>query len=184
MSKKFYITITPFIKIHILFLPLLAASFIGKYHIMFTVSYACAILHEIGHILASYILGIKISHIEVLPFGICAKLKSEVIKNPSYEIAIALSGPAINIALAVIAYLYKGIIPHNAFIYWEQLNISLAAVNLIPALPLDGGRIMRAYLTKKFGSLRAYNISVKISCIPISLLLGISVYLPTALTFH
>ena len=43
-------------------------------------------------------------------------------------------------------------------------------------LPLDGGRIMRAYLTKKIGSIRAYNISVRFSCIPISLIMGTAVY--------
>ena len=176
MSKKLYINITPYFRVHILFLPLIAASFISNYHIMFLTAYICAMLHEFGHIISSYLLGIKVSHIEVLPFGVCAKLKSEIIKNPSYEIAIAASGPLVNIILSIIAYFFRNSIPINDFIYWEQLNLSLAAINLIPALPLDGGRIMRAFLTKKIGSVRAYNISVKLSCIPISLLLGISIY--------
>ena len=176
MTKKLYINITPFIKLHILFLPLIAASIFGNYHIMFISAYACAMLHELGHIFAAHLSGVKISHIEILPFGICAKLKSEVIKNPSAEIAIAISGPLVNIALALVAFLFKNIIPQNSLVYWEQLNLSLAAINLLPALPLDGGRIMRAYLTKKIGSIRAYNISVRFSCIPISLIMGTAVY--------
>lgn len=173
---KTYINISKRIKIHILFPPLLAASIVCGYYRMFLTAYLCALLHELGHIFTASVLEIKISHIEILPFGICAKLESGIIKNPSFETATAFSGPLVNILLAGGAYVVREILPPTYFKYWEDINLSLACVNLIPALPLDGGRIMRAFLTKKIGALRAYNFAVKISFIPISLLLGISVY--------
>ncbi len=173
------VTILPFLKINILFFPLLIASIIGDYFVSFSVAYLCATIHELTHIITAKALGVGISYMEILPFGICARLKSDIIKNPNHEITIALSGPFLNIIIAVITGFVKPYFPEKAELlnYIICCNISMAAVNLIPALPLDGGRALRAYITTKSGSLFAYNFMTKFSVFPIALLLLIAVFL-------
>ena len=165
------VKIFPFLKINILFFPVLCASMLGNYHTQFILSYLCALLHEMAHVLSARALGVGISYIEIQPFGICAKLKSSVIQNPIHEILIAASGPLSNIIITIIFYtIYRRID------YFICCNLAMACINLVPALPLDGGRIMRALLSMHLGALRAYNIAVKVSRIPVAVILLASVY--------
>lgn len=180
MSKDLMtLKLTPFFRVNILFFPILAASILGGYLPAFALSYLCALIHELTHITVALCLGTKISYMEILPFGICARLKCDIIKNPAHEIVIALSGPVFNLLAAACARL----ILHNSnsndelFSYFFYCNIAMALVNFIPALPLDGGRVLRAALTMRSGSVYAYRVTVKVSRIPIFLLLLTSTYL-------
>ena len=180
MSKNLMtLKLTPFFRINILFFPILAASILGEYLSTFAVSYFCAIIHEITHIAVAHFLGVGISYMEILPFGICARLKSDIIKNPAHEIIIALSGPVFNLLAATCAYfiINSRISANELFTYFFYCNIAMALVNFIPALPLDGGRVLRAILTMRTGSVRAYKLTLKLSRIPIFLLLLTSSYL-------
>lgn len=167
-----------FLRVNILFLPIAAMSLIFGYFIPFSLSYLCALLHELTHVAAALRLGVGISHIEIQPFGICARLKAEVIKNPASEIAIALAGPAANVVLAVGAYIACRTFGADGqyYTYFIYCNAAIAAVNLIPALPLDGGRVMRAALTIHIGALRSYNITVAFSRIPIGIMIAAALY--------
>ncbi len=180
MSKEpLTLKITPFFRINILFFPVLAASILGGYFSAFALSYICAFFHEMTHIATARCLGVGISHMEILPFGVCARLKSSIIKNPLHEIAVALSGPLFNIIVAFVTHFICRAYNLNSerLSYFFYCNTAMALVNFIPALPLDGGRVLRAVLTLKAGAVYAYNSAVKMSRIPILLLLILSVYL-------
>ncbi len=172
------IHITDFISVNILFFPILAASILGRYFSLFSIAFTIAILHELSHIFAAVRLGVGISDIELLPFGVCAHLKSNIIKNPWHEIAIAISGPLMNLFLAALFVVLSRLLPLHKELwdYAIYCSIAMAIVNLLPCLPLDGGRIVRAALTLVFGAMPAYNFILKLSRIVIILLLVIASY--------
>lgn len=172
--SRFSVKLFKRIHINLLFFPLAIASILGNYYLVFFASYITALLHELSHIICAKRLKVGISYIEIQPFGICAKLKSDIIKNPFHEILIALSGPLFNITAATALCFLKQ--QNDLILHIIYLNISMAAINLVPALPLDGGRILRAYLTLKLGAIKAYNLSLKISRIPIVAILSLAVY--------
>lgn len=162
------------LKIHLLFFVVLAAALFGGYQLYFGLAYAAALLHECAHILAAKCLKIKISHIEIQPFGICAVLNHQAIEQPQKEILVAAAGPLCSLVLAYLSYLAAQFFPFmqgELLPYALPLNLSLALLNLLPALPLDGGRILKALLYQKLGCIKAYNITIKISRIFVFLLL-------------
>ncbi len=182
--NRFYINIGSFFKIHILFFPLLAASILGRYSESFLAAYISALIHEAGHIIVAYLVGVKISHIEILPFGICGRLKDNLIKNPDKEVLIALSGPFLSFLLAFSAYLLKPYISEDIYNCIFPLNLLLGIVNLIPVIPLDGGRILKAKLTKSLGILPALKISLFISYIFTAVIILASIYCLLVASFN
>lgn len=163
-------------KINLFVFPVVIASLFYGYFIELAIAFAIALLHEISHIISAKIFKVKISYIEILPFGVSARLESNIIENPTYEIIIAFSGPLSNILLALIFYFISDIrMPYASYI--TICSTAMALINLLPVLPLDGGRIMRAYITKKLGAFSAYSVSIKISRVFIILILGSSVLL-------
>lgn len=160
-------------RVNLLFFPLLAASILGNYYREFTAAYLCALLHELGHAAAARCLGVSFLYIEIQPFGVCIKLNTDKLKTPRQEILIAAAGPAVSLCLAAASPYLP--LPCSDM-YFFYCNISMAAINLLPALPLDGGRILKAVLSYRFGSVRAYNLTVSASKLPIALLLLLSVY--------
>ena len=188
MSAKSALSIKllPFLRVNILFFPVLASSLVFGYFIPFALSYLCALLHELTHVAVAVRLGVGVAYVEIQPFGICARLKSEVIKSPPAEIAIALAGPLSNFVFAAAAYLARYALSINKQYteYFILCNLAIAIVNLVPALPLDGGRVLRAALTIRLGALRAYNITVGFSKIPIALLAVLSIYAYLTASFN
>ncbi len=174
--NRFFVSLGSFFKIHILFFPLLAASIMGGYFESFLAAYISALIHEFGHITTAKVFNIKISHIEILPFGICGRLKDNLIKSPDKEILIAISGPFLSFVLALLIYFSKSYIQTEIYICIFHLNLLLGAVNLIPVIPLDGGRILKARLTKGLGIISALKISSFISYIFTAIIILISVY--------
>ncbi len=124
----------------------------------------CVLLHEFGHSLVAQRLGIEIHSITLLPLGGVSNLES-LPEKPADEVKIALAGPLVNVVLAPIFFgvgLLLGAVPRmpadlfmgigsvgQFFFYLGYLNVVLAVFNLIPAFPLDGGRILRALLATR-----------------------------------
>ena len=132
-------------------------------------------LHELGHALAAKKYNIKTKDITILPIGGLARLE-RIPEKPSEELVVAIAGPLVNIALAVITGLFitipdlkeltiqlaGGVNQSNFFLNFFIVNIWLAIFNLVPAFPMDGGRVLRAILSMKFERHIATKIAARI----------------------
>ncbi len=162
------------INIHITFLllPLLFGYLWGAKGIVLILLVFCFVtLHELCHSLVAKRFGITVTDITLLPIGGIAGMKSAP-EKPKQELAIALAGPMFNIITAAVlffpAYYWLG--PENfwppgvetwprVFAYAFWINPFLAAFNLLPAFPMDGGRIVRAFLAERIGYKKATEIA-------------------------
>lgn len=127
--------------------------------------FASVLLHELGHALMARRYGIHTRQILLLPIGGVAQLEGEP-RTPRQELAIALAGPAVNFAIAAnLALLIAvGILPATGFLASILVtNVSIGLFNLIPAFPMDGGRVLRAALAERIGGRRATEIAVKVA---------------------
>lgn len=139
------------------FLGLLGLYFIAGLLDRALVAFGLVLCHELAHVAAARALGHPAFEVELLPFGGVARMGSEVFLDPGREIRIALAGPGVNLVLFALG---MGLYAHG---WWEgplhsfylQTNLLLLAFNLLPALPLDGGRVVRAWLATRRGYLRA-----------------------------
>jgi Zn-dependent protease/predicted transcriptional regulator len=124
--------------------------------------FLCVLLHEFGHALMAKKFGIKTHSIVLLPIGGVASLE-KMPDNPKEELLVAIAGPMVNIVIAILLYpfqdytllfptngaetvLFKAEI-HYVISYLFVVNITLVIFNLLPAFPMDGGRIFRAILS-------------------------------------
>jgi Zn-dependent protease len=125
-------------------------------------TFASVLLHELGHALVARRLGVHTTGIELGFFGGAAKM-IDIPRNARDEIEIAAAGPIVSLALAGLG-LGLGAVTHLTIISWiGWTNLVLALFNLIPALPMDGGRILRAALTTRMSFVRATDVSVTVS---------------------
>ncbi|HEX9921394.1 MAG TPA: site-2 protease family protein, partial [Anaerolineae bacterium] len=159
------------IKMHLTFLLILgwgAFAYGGSagplYGLIVTLGlFSLVLLHELGHSLAALGYGIPVRDITLLPIGGVARLE-RMPEKPLHELVVALAGPAVNVILAVIllpivmvlnggrANLFSlGLATEPGLLSWLgfllMANVSLALFNMIPAFPLDGGRVFRAFLS-------------------------------------
>jgi Zn-dependent protease/CBS domain-containing protein len=139
--------------------------------------FICVVLHEFGHSLIAQRLGIVVRSITLLPIGGVSNLET-LPEKPSDEVKITLAGPLVNVVLAPIFFgmgLLLGAEPRmptdlftgigsvgQFFFYLGYLNVVLAVFNLIPAFPLDGGRVLRGLLATRLGALRATEIASRV----------------------
>jgi Zn-dependent protease/CBS domain-containing protein len=111
------------------------------------------VLHELGHSLVAMRFGFPIDSITLWIFGGIAHL-TEQPEDWKQELAIAIAGPVVSIALGVLSYLALFVIPAGVptvrflFGYLALMNLTLAAFNLLPGFPMDGGRVLRALLSR------------------------------------
>lgn len=143
--------------------------------------FACVLLHELGHSIVARRAGIRVHDITLLPIGGMARIERSPV-HPGDEFWLALAGPAVNVALALL------LLPVVAAIGWMEhvdgtagmvaalgqvdvagfaayllfANVSLVLFNLVPAFPMDGGRILRASLSLFIGRSNATLIAVTI----------------------
>ncbi|MEX0852295.1 MAG: site-2 protease family protein, partial [Bauldia sp.] len=172
------------IRVHLTFLILLAWIGIAQYAaggaaaaldaVLFIVAvFACVVLHELGHAVAARRYGITTPDITLLPIGGLARL-SRIPDNPTEEIVIAVAGPLVNVLIAAVLIVILGARPDAATIAAIEdpapgflarlaaVNIYLVLFNLIPAFPMDGGRVLRALLAFRLGRRRATEIAARI----------------------
>jgi len=160
------------VEINLSFLLLLALVFIGfgglPGVIVVGLAFGSVLLHELGHALVARRLGVHVAGIELSFFGGAAKMV-QMPRTPNHELAIAAAGPAVSLALGVAGLALGALLPIplfgsiNLFATIGAINLVLAAFNLIPALPMDGGRILRALLAHKMSYVRATDIAVTVA---------------------
>lgn len=142
------------IKLHATFaIWLLFVLFDPAYLVHLPIVFSIVVLHELGHALTARRLGIQTRDILLTPIGGIASL-TRMPRRPQDELLITAAGPAVNVVLAALTWPFlslatglTGVLLELFFMY----NVVLAAFNLIPAFPMDGGRLLRAFLTMRSG---------------------------------
>ncbi len=178
--KKFLHVNLGKIDLDLLFIPTVIFAVCMGYFEMFAISFLSILIHECSHIAAARFMGVGISKLEIHPFGVSAMLKDGYINNSEKEFFIAFAGPFTSIFIAVTALIF----PIYEADYVFMINICICTINLLPALPLDGGRMVKSMLTSQMGIIRAYAISQKSGKILLSLFIPFSVFVLAVTRFN
>lgn len=132
--------------------------------------FLCVLLHEFGHALAARRYGIRTPDITLLPIGGVARLE-RMPEKPSQELVVAIAGPLVNVAIVLLLLPFVRVqIDPRVFQHVEVglltklfvANVALVLFNMIPAFPMDGGRVLRAFLAMRLDYAKATNIAATI----------------------
>ena len=139
------------------FLGLIALFFVAGVLGYGLIAFAVVLWHELAHVMAARRLNVPVSEVELLPFGGVARMGSDLVLDPKKEVFVALAGPISNIVLFALGLALKnyGIWEEQLGPYFLQTNLTIAIFNLLPVLPLDGGRVYRAFLAGRIGYKKA-----------------------------
>jgi stage IV sporulation protein FB len=143
--------------------------------LLLLVLFGCVLLHELGHSLMARGFGIRVLDITFWPLGGIARM-NEIPESPRIEGLVAIAGPAVNFALcglSALVVLVQSALPlPGAELVWAFLGLNLiqGGSNLLPAFPMDGGRLLRAFLARRRTWLEATEIAVKVSRVLATLL--------------
>jgi Zn-dependent protease/CBS domain-containing protein len=206
------------IRVHITFLLFLVWIFAANYAsggpdaawsglLFMILLFACVVAHEFGHILTARTFGVSTSDVTLLPIGGVARLE-RIPEEPRQEFLIAIAGPAVNVVIAFALVLLAGahldigaLSVDSAQISMidrlANVNLFLAAFNMIPAFPMDGGRVLRALLATRMGYTHATEVAASVGQAvafvlgfigllwsPILIFIAIFVYLAAASEAH
>jgi stage IV sporulation protein FB len=127
--------------------------------------FACVLAHEFGHIFTARAFGVATPDVTLLPIGGVARLE-RIPEEPRQEFLIAIAGPAVNVVIGLALVLAGAHLDPSALSGVDNAHISmldrlaivnlfLAVFNMIPAFPMDGGRVLRALLASRMGHTRA-----------------------------
>ena len=145
--------------------------------------FACVLLHELSHSVVAQRLGVQVRQITLFIFGGVSEMAQNHSSTPKAEFLTTIAGPLASLVLglsfATIAYFLKGSIDRivlEVIHYLSYVNFLLAAFNLIPGFPLDGGRVLRSFLWHRTGDLaKATRSSARVGAVFASMLIGLGV---------
>src|SRR6187551_331886 len=207
------------VRVHLTFLLFLAWIFAASYAsggaatawdslVFMVLLFLCVLLHEFGHIFTARAFGVPTPYVTLLPIGGVAQLE-RIPEEPWEEFLIAIAGPLVNVVIAAgLVYLFGAELQTRVAAAVDNMgiplvdrlasvNLFLALFNMIPAFPMDGGRVLRALLASRLGYVRATEISASIGQFvayalgfigllynPILIFIAIFVYLAAASEAH
>jgi stage IV sporulation protein FB len=172
------------VRIHITFLLFLVWIWAGSYVtggaeaawnglIFMVLLFLCVLAHEFGHIFTARAFGVQTPDVTLLPIGGVARLE-RIPEEPGQEFLIAIAGPSVNVVIALALMAFAGAdlggrhlaaveSSHVSMVdRLASVNLFLALFNMIPAFPMDGGRVLRALLTIKLGFTRATEVAATV----------------------
>lgn len=162
------IRFTKYLRINILTIVLFIFCFFSGHLRTLLVTYSVMLCHETAHMLAALAIGLRVSDMTFYPFGVNLKLKNKMVYSIADEIILYLSGPLFNVFAALVSMTIYKYFPSEMLKFFYMCNIMLFVMNMLPALPLDGGIILKKCLMYRFGNRHAKRImrivSVVISC--------------------
>jgi Zn-dependent protease len=123
--------------------------------------FGSVLAHELGHALTARRFGVGTREILLLPIGGVALLEGEA-ERPRHDLLIALAGPAVSLVLGGVAWGLSLLTSGDLFWLLAEINLALGLFNLVPAFPLDGGRVVRAGLTRWMGRTRATSAAARL----------------------
>lgn len=141
--------------------------------ILIVLIFACVLAHEFGHIFAARRYGIRTPEVILSPIGGIANME-RIPEDPRQELVVALAGPAVNVVIAAVLFLLLGAnfsaadlgrIENPAIGLLAQvagINVILVLFNMLPAFPMDGGRVLRALLAMRMDYAQATRIAGRI----------------------
>ncbi|MCR3923443.1 MAG: site-2 protease family protein, partial [Firmicutes bacterium] len=152
-------------------------GYLGETLILF----GLVLAHEIVHLLVARAHGLEVGDVELFPFGGVANIEDVLELDPQVESTVSLAGPLFNFALVAVALLVYANVPawqtNEMLLFFIRGNLTLGFFNLLPALPLDGGRILRARLCAVLGFQQATELAIRISQLLALLLFALALYL-------
>ncbi|WP_348651688.1 M50 family metallopeptidase [Paenibacillus silviterrae] len=136
-------------RFHPLFSIMMLISVLTGYFVEMATLFVIVFIHELGHVAAAKQFGWRVKEVKLLPFGGVAVVDELASVPVREDVIVALSGPLQNVWMTLLAYplTVYGIIPAEWGLYFMEANILIALFNLIPVMPLDGGKILQALLS-------------------------------------
>jgi len=141
------------VEVHWLFLLALLAAAASGYYLEALILVGSLAAHELAHLIVAWLLGVDVDSLLLTPFGGVARLEAALELDPQSEVSVALAGPVQSFLLAGLASFLMGdaLFDPSLVRFFFHVNANLAFFNLIPALPLDGGRALRGLLAQRWG---------------------------------
>lgn len=136
-------------RFHPLFSIVMLFSVITGYFVEIATLFGIVFIHELGHVAAAKHFGWRIKEVKLLPFGGVAEVEELASVPVREEVTVALSGPLQNVWMILLAYplMETGMVPREWGTYFIEANLLIALFNLLPVLPLDGGKVMLAVIS-------------------------------------
>jgi Zn-dependent protease len=155
------------LRLHVLLLVMFAGLvfLLHEPPLVLALLFGCVLLHELGHSLVALAFGIRVIDITLWPLGGMARM-SQIPESTRIEGLIAIAGPAVNFLLALLGFgawmLWGGPQREDLFGGFIAVNLLMGLFNLLPAFPMDGGRLLRAFLGWRGDWLGATESAVRI----------------------
>lgn len=153
------------VRVHPLFFIMLVFLCIGGAHTLVFAFFTVLLLHEAAHCLCAFYLHIPVAQIELTPFGGSMEIHQVDALPPGKAFLLSCAGPLCNAFFLAVSLLiaWRYALYSDMLIYFIQGNLFMLLLNLLPVLPLDGGRMLLALLTKWFDRARTLRILLTLS---------------------